>query len=72
MTMPRSVMEELTSLMLAVPGITSPPGTVASWYERKADLLERIAGDGGNDARFAADLAVTARRHADLLHRHAA
>jgi hypothetical protein len=69
---PRSVMEEMTSLMLAVPSLAAPPGEVAAWYERKANLLEFIAADGGMDAPFAHKLAAAAHQHAARLLRNAA
>jgi hypothetical protein len=67
--MARSVLEEMTLLMLAVPGVCAPDPEVAAWYERKAHLLEHIASDGGPDADFAHDQATMAHQHADrLLH----
>jgi hypothetical protein len=65
--MARSVLEEMTLLMLAVPGPRAPGPEVAAWYERKAHLLEHIAQDGGPDADFARDQALAAHRHAERL-----
>jgi hypothetical protein len=63
----RSVLEEMTALMLAVPGLAAAAGELAAWYEGKAHLLERIAATGGPDAGFARDQAVAAHRHAARL-----
>lgn len=65
--MARSVLEEMTLLMLAVPGPKAADVEVAAWYERKAHLLEHIAEGGGPDADFARVQAVAAHRHAARL-----
>lgn len=63
----RSVLEEMTALMLAVPGPAAPDVEVAAWYEDKAHLLEHIAAEGGKDAEFARGQALIAHRHAARL-----
>jgi hypothetical protein len=65
--MARSILEEMTLLMLAVPGPRAADAEVAAWYERKAHLLEHIASDGGPDADFARDQAAAAHQHAARL-----
>lgn len=65
--MARSVLEEMTLLMLAVPGPRAADPEVAAWYERKAHLLEHIAQSGGPDADFARAQAVMAHQHAARL-----
>ena len=65
--MVRSVMEEMTLLMLAVPGRSAEDPEVAAWYERKAHLLEHIASNGGPDVALVRDQAAAAHQHAARL-----
>jgi hypothetical protein len=47
--MTMTVLEEMTKVMLAVPGPNAADDDVAAWYELKAHLLEHIAAEGGPD-----------------------
>lgn len=62
-----SRLEEITQVMLAQPGAHAPPSVVAAWYERKAELLDHIAEDGGAEAEWAKAQARSAREHARVL-----
>jgi hypothetical protein len=68
----RSVLEEMTSLMIAVPDTSARSPEVAAWYQRKASLLDRIAAEGGPDAEFVRGQAIAAHRHAARLRHDAA
>lgn len=67
-----SGLREITEVMLSQPGPHAPPSVVAAWYERKADLLETLAEDGGQEAEWAKAQARVAREHARVLSQRAA
>jgi hypothetical protein len=63
-----TTLEEMGIVMRAVPGPHAGVDEVASWYTRKAHLLDRLAGDmAGTDAVRMHKQAVLARRRAKLL-----
>lgn len=70
--MPHQILRELGALLRSRPALTAPPVTVAAWYERKAELFEHIAADGGPDATNASRQAELAHEHARSLARGAA
>jgi hypothetical protein len=59
-----SALIEMGEVLRSVPGPDAPAAVVAAWYERKADLFEHVAVEGGPDAHGAAVLAEQAHRHA--------
>lgn len=65
--MTMTVLEEMTRLMLAVPGPNATDDDVAAWYERKAHLLEHIAAEGGPDAEQTRGQAEAAHRRSARL-----
>ncbi|CRK57511.1 hypothetical protein [Alloactinosynnema sp. L-07] len=67
-----SVLEEMTKLMLDMPGPKAGTQEVADWYARKARLLEHIAAEGGPDAEQVRELALLAYRRSQSLHGRAA
>ncbi|HEX5403277.1 MAG TPA: hypothetical protein VFX16_13345 [Pseudonocardiaceae bacterium] len=70
--MTMTVLEEMTKVMLAVPGPQASDADVAAWYELKAHLLEHIAAEGGPDAEENLRQAALAhRRSAELCARQA-
>jgi hypothetical protein len=60
--MTMTVLEEMTKVMLAVPGPNASDDDVAAWYELKAHLLEHIAAEGGPDKDENTRQAQLARR----------
>jgi hypothetical protein len=60
-----TVLEEMTRVMLSVPGPNASDDEVAAWYELKAHLLEHIAAEGGPDT-------AETIRQAELAHRRSA
>lgn len=62
-----TILEEMTKVMLAVPGASASDDEVAAWYELKAQLLEHIAAEGGPDAEEAGHQAELARRRSTQL-----
>lgn len=67
--MTMTVLEEMTKVMLAVPGPNASDDDVAAWYELKAHLLEHIAAEGGPDKDENIRQAEVARRRAVELRR---
>ncbi|HVK25430.1 MAG TPA: hypothetical protein VM677_29075 [Actinokineospora sp.] len=67
-----SVLEEMTKLMLDMPGPKAGTQEVAAWYARKARLLEHIAAEGGPDAEQVRELALLAYRRSESLQDRAA
>lgn len=67
-----SGLREITQVMLSRPGPHAPPSAVAAWYERKADLLDQLAEEGGHEAEWAKAQAKVAREHARALSPRAA
>ncbi|HEX5113741.1 MAG TPA: hypothetical protein VFW65_00955 [Pseudonocardiaceae bacterium] len=65
--MARTVLEEMTTVMLAVPRPGASDEEVAAWYELKAHLLERIAAEGGPGTEETARQAVLAHRRSECL-----
>ncbi|MFY1672703.1 replication initiator [Plantactinospora sp. WMMB334] len=60
---------ELSALLRTMPGLSTTPRERADWFDRKADLLERVAAeDQGCDPNEVGELARTARVKADELH----
>lgn len=70
--MTRTVLAELTRLMLAVPGPDATGDEVAAWYDLKAQLLEHIAAEGGPDAEQTRSQAQAAHRRSARLHQRCA
>ena len=62
-----TLMEEMGLVMRTIPGPHATLEEVASWYERKASLLERIADEANEDRNSAA----VALSQAEAAHRHA-
>lgn len=65
--MARTVLEEMTTVLLAVPGPGASDEEVAAWYELKAHLLEHIAAEGGPDTEETAHQAELAHRRSRRL-----
>lgn len=65
--MTMTVLEEMTKVMLAVPGPAATDEDVAAWYELKAHLLEHIAAEGGPDTERVRGQAEAAHRHSARL-----
>lgn len=65
-----SLLEEMMRVMLDKPGAAATLPEIAAWYERKANLLDRIAREGNDRAMEAEGLATTARAHARQLLTH--
>lgn len=65
-----TTLEEMGTVMRAVPGPHAGVDEIANWYSRKAHLLDRLAGDlAGTEAVRMHKQAILARRHAaKLLH----
>jgi hypothetical protein len=66
-----TILEEMTKVMLAVPGPNASDDDVATWYELKAGLLDHIAAEGGPDAEEAGLQAELARRRSIALRERA-
>jgi hypothetical protein len=66
-----TILEEMTKVMLAVPGPNASDDDVATWYELKAHLLDNIAAEGGPDAEEAGLQAELARRRSVQLRERA-
>jgi hypothetical protein len=62
-----TILEEMTKVMLAVPGPSASDDEVAAWYDLKARLLGHIADEGGPDADEAGLQAELARRRSAQL-----
>jgi hypothetical protein len=61
---------DLSALLGAMPGRSAGPGERADWFDRKAELLERVATDDpGSDRAEVSELARLARAQADELRR---
>nr|MDT0658968.1 hypothetical protein [Micromonospora sp. DSM 115978] len=61
---------ELTALLRSMPGLSASAVERADWYDRKADLLERVATeDPACDRVQVAESACTARARAVALRR---
>ncbi|MFC0527218.1 hypothetical protein [Phytohabitans kaempferiae] len=58
---------ELSALLRTMPGLNSSDGERADWFDRKADLLQRIAATDGHLSAEAVELAGIARQHAAAL-----
>jgi hypothetical protein len=65
--MARTVLEEMTTVLLAVPRTGATDEEVAAWYELKARLLEHIAAEGGPDTEETAYQAELAHRRSQRL-----
>jgi hypothetical protein len=65
--MARTVLEEMTTVILAVPRPGASDEEVAAWYELKAHLLERIAAEGGPGTEDTAYQAELAHRRSERL-----
>lgn len=65
--MTMTILEEMTRVMLAVPGPAATDEDVAAWYELKAHLLDRIAAEGGPDAEQTCRQAEAAHRRSRRL-----
>lgn len=63
--MTMTVLEEMTKVMLSVPGPNASDDEVAAWYELKAHLLEHIAAEEAVDTE-------ETRQQAELAHRRSA
>jgi hypothetical protein len=70
--MAMTVLQEMTKVMLAVPGADASDAEVAAWYELKARLLEHIAAEGGRGTAEVARQAALARRRSVELRDRAA
>ncbi len=64
-----SGLEELMDLTTHRPGPDTPPELVAAWQQRRAAVLDHLAGEG---SQLAAQAAVTAHAYADRLTAQAA
>jgi hypothetical protein len=65
-----TVLSEMGALWRAIPRVSAGTEEIALWYERKARLFERIAGEAGAtaaDAARADAVANGAREHARRL-----
>ncbi|MDG4828264.1 hypothetical protein O7627_02960 [Solwaraspora sp. WMMD1047] len=61
---------ELAALLRSMPGLFAPAVERADWYDRKADLLDRVAAeDPGCDRIQIEESAQTARERAESLRR---
>ncbi|GIG90934.1 hypothetical protein [Plantactinospora endophytica] len=61
---------DLSALLRTMPGLSTTPRERTDWFDRKADLLERVAAeDPGCDPDEVRELARTARVKADELRR---
>jgi hypothetical protein len=56
----RSTAAEIAELLRLMPNVEAPSDVRAAWFERKAQLFERIAEAGGPDAADAHRLALGA------------
>ncbi|WP_328466316.1 hypothetical protein OHA21_45935 [Actinoplanes sp. NBC_00393] len=63
MTDLHSVSADLSALLQDMPNIATPAGERAAWFDRKAELLERVSGT----VPEAAELAIAARERAACL-----
>jgi hypothetical protein len=70
--MTMTVLQEMTRVMLALPGPNASDDDVAAWYELKAHLLEHIAAEGGPDTDENARQAELAHSRAAALRAHRA
>jgi len=62
-----SLAADLSALLKSMPGLTSSDAERADWFDRKADLLQRVSDTDGHLSAEAVALAVTARRRAAQL-----
>ncbi|MGH3860510.1 hypothetical protein [Actinokineospora sp.] len=62
-----SGLQEITQVILSMPGPRASTEEVAAWYERKARLLEQIAAEGGPDSDQVSALALLAHRRSQAL-----
>lgn len=67
-----SPLREMGLVMRAVPRPDASAAEVADWYERKAELWEHLAADGGEEAAMALERARVAHQHALAVLRGAA
>ena len=67
-----STVRLITSLLRDTPPTDADPIQRAAWFDRKADIFDRIATDDKALAEEAAQLAEGARAEADRLRREAA
>ncbi|MFC0526262.1 AMED_5909 family protein [Phytohabitans kaempferiae] len=58
---------ELSALLRTMPGLNSSDGERAAWFDRKADLFQRIANTDGHLSAEAVELAGIARQRAAAL-----
>jgi hypothetical protein len=61
------LLEELGHLSRSMPGPSASASEIAHWYERKANMLEHIAAEGGSGRQIALRQAEAAHRHATEL-----
>ena len=59
----------IADLLRSLPGADAPLVTRAAWFDRKADVFDAIADDGGAEAAEARRLALHARATAQLIRR---
>ncbi|HET9141694.1 hypothetical protein [Actinophytocola sp.] len=62
-----TVMEELGQLIRSRPGPYASASEIGRWYERKANMLERVAAENGADQQIMMRQAEAAHRHATEL-----
>ena len=58
---------ELSALLRSMPGLTASDMERAAWFDRKADLLQLVAGTDDHLSAEAVELAGVARRRAAQL-----
>jgi hypothetical protein len=63
---------ELAALLRSMPGLTASDSERADWFDRKADLLGRVASRDGHLSAEAVELAGLARQRAASLREGAA
>jgi hypothetical protein len=64
-----TIVVALTELLRSVPCVDAPMEHRAAWYDRKAEVFDRIAEDGGPEAIEAERMALRARATASLIRR---
>jgi len=62
-----SLAADLSALLKSMPGLNSSDAERADWFDRKADLLQRVGDTDGHLSAEAVELAATARRRAAQL-----
>jgi hypothetical protein len=59
----------IADLLRSMPCVDAPTVTRAAWFDRKADVFDRIAAAGGPDEVEAQRMAIHARAVASLIRR---